>query len=74
MNVNVYVKINGPSNVTSNNFISNHYSSSVRYENDVVMILGDDCIAINSGTSNIRVSGIDCGPGHGIRFDQLMSY
>ena len=69
MNVNIYDKINGPSNVTSNN-----YSSSARYDNDIVMILGDDCIAINSGTSNIRVCGIDCGPGHGIRFNQLMSY
>ena len=42
-----------------------HYR--VRYEKDFVIIIGDDCIAINSGTANIRISGIDCGPGHGIR-------
>jgi len=28
---------------------------------------GDDCIAINSGSSNINITGINCGPGHGIR-------
>jgi polygalacturonase len=29
--------------------------------------LGDDCIAINNGSSYINISGIACGPGHGIR-------
>ena len=29
--------------------------------------LGDDCIAINAGSSNITISGVACGPGHGIR-------
>lgn len=29
---------------------------------------GDDCIAINSGCSNLNITNIKCGPGHGIRF------
>lgn len=29
--------------------------------------LGDDCVSIVSGSKNIRVSDIFCGPGHGIR-------
>lgn len=32
------------------------------------MNLGDDCIAINTGSSQINVTGLTCGPGHGIRF------
>ncbi|KAI3730152.1 hypothetical protein L6452_18828 [Arctium lappa] len=28
---------------------------------------GDDCIAINGGSSNINVDGLFCGPGHGVR-------
>ena len=32
------------------------------------MITGDDCVSIGNGTSNVNVSWIDCGPGHGIRF------
>ncbi|KAL6124824.1 hypothetical protein ACLB2K_077333 [Fragaria x ananassa] len=26
---------------------------------------GDDCIAINSGTSHVNITGVLCGPGHG---------
>jgi len=28
---------------------------------------GDDCIAISGGSSYVNVTGIACGPGHGIR-------
>lgn len=33
-----------------------------------LIILGDDCIAINNGSYMININGIICGPGHGIRF------
>ncbi|XP_057981146.1 probable polygalacturonase At3g15720 [Malania oleifera] len=32
---------------------------------------GDDCIAINSGSTNININNIACGPGHGISVGSL---
>ncbi|KAJ9539361.1 hypothetical protein OSB04_032094 [Centaurea solstitialis] len=32
---------------------------------------GDDCIAINGGSSNININGVFCGPGHGISIGSL---
>jgi polygalacturonase len=28
---------------------------------------GDDCVSVGSGTTNLRVEHVSCGPGHGIR-------
>uniref|UniRef100_A0A2N9GKA9 Polygalacturonase n=1 Tax=Fagus sylvatica TaxID=28930 RepID=A0A2N9GKA9_FAGSY len=46
------------------------HSSNVRVLN-TVMETGDDCIAINDGSSYINISGIACGPGHGISIGSL---
>ncbi|KAK7280838.1 hypothetical protein RIF29_08362 [Crotalaria pallida] len=45
-------------------------SSNVTVQNSR-METGDDCIAINDGTSFINISGVYCGPGHGISIGSL---
>jgi len=35
--------------------------------NLIIEFLGDDCIAINTGSSSINITQVNCGPGHGIR-------
>ncbi|KAF8023320.1 hypothetical protein BT93_F0735 [Corymbia citriodora subsp. variegata] len=38
---------------------------------DCTIETGDDCIAIKGGTSNIEVTNVKCGPGHGISVGSL---
>nr|KJB70598.1 hypothetical protein B456_011G082200 [Gossypium raimondii] len=45
-------------------------SSNVRILNSFIGT-GDDCIAISSGSSHINITGIACGPGHGISVGSL---
>ncbi|KAF7837038.1 putative polygalacturonase [Senna tora] len=45
-------------------------SSNVVIQNSK-MEVGDDCVVINGGSSFINISGIYCGPGHGISIGSL---
>ncbi|CAH8358688.1 unnamed protein product [Eruca vesicaria subsp. sativa] len=38
---------------------------------DSVISTGDDCIAVNKGSSYINITGLFCGPGHGISVGSL---
>lgn len=35
--------------------------------------VGDDCIAVNDGSTFINATRVTCGPGHGIRFIKILS-
>ncbi|XP_027356778.1 probable polygalacturonase At3g15720 [Abrus precatorius] len=45
-------------------------SSYTLIQNSIIST-GDDCIAINNGTTNINITGVTCGPGHGISVGSL---
>ncbi|XP_061359824.1 probable polygalacturonase At1g80170 [Gastrolobium bilobum] len=45
-------------------------SRSIQILNSTIAT-GDDCIAISGGSSLIKISGITCGPGHGISIGSL---
>ncbi|CAI0465410.1 unnamed protein product [Linum tenue] len=45
-------------------------STNIQVMNSVIQT-GDDCIAINTLCSNINITGVTCGPGHGISVGSL---
>lgn len=40
--------------------------------NGATMQTGDDCISIGAGTTNLFMTNIKCGPGHGVRYVRLI--
>ncbi|XP_047339764.1 probable polygalacturonase At3g15720 [Impatiens glandulifera] len=65
-----HIRINAPKNSPNTDGIDIANSHSVKIRNSVITT-GDDCIAISGGSSDIDISGIFCGPGHGISVGAL---
>ncbi|KAI5586586.1 hypothetical protein BDE02_06G222400 [Populus trichocarpa] len=64
------LKITAPGNSPNTDGIDVSCSSHVSIV-DSTIGTGDDCIAIKGGCSNINITGINCGPGHGISIGSL---
>ncbi|KAH7834221.1 hypothetical protein Vadar_013883 [Vaccinium darrowii] len=64
------IKITAPDNTPNTDGIDISHSTRVQIQNSDIGT-GDDCIAINTGCSYINITGINCGPGHGISIGSL---
>lgn len=68
-----YIKISAPEDSPNTDGVKISESNNI-IVSDSTIATGDDCIAILSGTRNINVTGIFCGPGHGISVGSLGKY
>ncbi|KAL5134249.1 putative polygalacturonase [Glycine soja] len=59
------INIHAPRNSPNTDGFDIAFSKNILIE-DCTIATGDDCIAINGGSSYINATGIACGPGHGI--------
>ncbi|KAJ0671224.1 putative endo-polygalacturonase [Helianthus annuus] len=64
------IHISSPEHSSNTDGIDISWSSHVNIH-DSAIECGDDCVAINGGTYDINVTGITCGPGHGISIGSL---
>ncbi|GKV22256.1 hypothetical protein SLEP1_g32138 [Rubroshorea leprosula] len=64
------IRIIAPEESPNTDGIDISTSSNVMIKNSFIGT-GDDCIAINSGSSWISITGVTCGPGHGISIGSL---
>ncbi|KAK0572419.1 hypothetical protein LWI29_031313 [Acer saccharum] len=64
------IHINSPADSPNTDGIDISNSTNVHIHDSLIKC-GDDCIAINGGCSNINITGIACGPGHGISVGSL---
>ncbi|KAJ9555166.1 hypothetical protein OSB04_009780 [Centaurea solstitialis] len=70
---NVQVKnlhISAPEDSANTDGIDISQSSHVFIQHSTIQT-GDDCVAVSTGTYDIHINGVSCGPGHGISIGSL---
>ncbi|CAN4119929.1 unnamed protein product [Withania somnifera] len=64
------IHISAPKYSRNTDGIDIFFSSQLQIQDSIIQT-GDDCIGINTGCSDINITGITCGPGHGISIGSL---
>ncbi|CAN6194377.1 unnamed protein product [Urochloa humidicola] len=67
------VRIRAPRDSPNTDGVHIQGSTDVRVT-DTAVATGDDCVSIGPGASDVVVSGVTCGPGHGISVGNLGRY
>ncbi|XP_024984283.1 probable polygalacturonase At3g15720 [Cynara cardunculus var. scolymus] len=62
--------IAAPANSPNTDGIDISTSTQIQIKN-LVIKTGDDCIALNNGATQINITDVNCGPGHGISIGSL---
>ncbi|XP_017239412.1 exopolygalacturonase [Daucus carota subsp. sativus] len=65
-----HLNITAPSDSPNTDGISMAKSSNIQVV-DSYIGTGDDCVAIGQGSTDINISGVNCGPGHGISIGSI---